>query len=412
MRVLHVTPRYPPAIGGAERWCEGLARWQGAQGNDVRVLTLRAVSEDEVWGPGRLPPESVAVGAHDRVGGVSIRRCRLGRPAGRAISKLLGVMGLHALARPQSAELYGLLFAGARNADVVHVHGLPGPHAYVGWLAARAARRAVVLTPHFHAGDPWFEHRLVHWLLRRYDAVIVLTAAEAATLQDRGVAAARIVVASTAVDAPVAAPPSMPRDAVRAALGVPRDAPLLCFLGRKSMNKSLEVLLAALPRLATRPRPALVIAGPGTAWYRELIERERSDGVIDLPPLSEEAKASLLAAADLLVLPSQREAFGIVFLEAWAAGVPVLGADIPAVREAIGDAGWTFRPGDPDDLAVRIDALLAAPEAARELVARGRRRIAQLHTWAQVGPSVMRAYELARSLRRGRAPDIVRQLDG
>ena len=180
-----MTPRYPPAIGGAERWCEGLARWQGAQGNDVRVLTLRAVSEDEVWGPGWLPPESVAVGAHDRVGGVSIRRCRLGRPAGRAISKLLGAMGLHALARPQSAELYGLLFAGARNADVVHVHGLPGPHAYVGWLAARAARRAVVLTPHFHAGDPWFEHRLVHWLLRRYDAVIVLTAAEATTLRRR-----------------------------------------------------------------------------------------------------------------------------------------------------------------------------------------------------------------------------------
>src|SRR5207244_3534081 len=102
----------------------------------------------------------------------------------------------------------------------------------------------------------------------------------------------------------VAPPPSVRREEVRAALGVAWDAALLCFLGRKSVNKSLDVLLAALPLLATRPRPVLVIAGPDTAWYRELRACQRTDGVIDVPALTEEAKGSLLAAADLLVLPS------------------------------------------------------------------------------------------------------------
>ena len=90
--------------------------------------------------------------------------------------------------------------------------------------------------------------------------------------------------------------------------------------------------------------------------------------------------------------PSRHEAFGIVFLEAWAVGTPVLGADIPALREVIGGAGALFRAEDADHLARSIDEVLADPEHARRLVERGRQRIRALHTWDQVGPAVMAAY--------------------
>ena len=123
-----------------------------------------------------------------------------------------------------------------------------------------------------------------------------------------------------------------------------------------------------------------------------LREAPCAERIRDLPVLSESAKSALLAASDLLVQPSRHEAFGIVFLEAWAVGTPVLGADIPAVREVIGDAGALFRADDAGHLASSIDAVLADRERARRLAERGRQRIRALHTWEHVGPAVMAAY--------------------
>src|SRR5262249_45060871 len=147
--------------------------------------------------------------------------------------------------------------------------------------------------------------------------------------------------------------------------------------------------------------------GPTTAWYRQLPRPEQGIArVFDLPMLSERAKADLLGASDLLVLPSRGEAFGIVFLEAWAVGIPVIGAAIPAVLEALGDAGAPFRPGAPLAPAAAIDDVLANPAAARERTARGRRRIMESHTWERVGRAVASAYErvlIARGARAARA---------
>ena len=81
MRILHVIHRYPPAIGGGEFWCAGLARWQAAQGHRVRVATLRAVDDDELWGEAvwgpdldDVQPRAVAVGRHDLQDGVEVLR--------------------------------------------------------------------------------------------------------------------------------------------------------------------------------------------------------------------------------------------------------------------------------------------------------------------------------------------------
>ena len=180
---------------------------------------------------------------------------------------------------------------------------------------------------------------------------------------------------------------------VRTALAVPPGAPLVCYLGRKSSAKSLDVLLHALPAVKHLPPPILVLAGPATEWFQRVLrEAPCAERIRDLPLLSEAAKNALLAASDLLVQPSRREAFGIVFLEAWAVGTPVLGADIPAVREVIGDAGSLFRAEDADHLASSIDEVLADRDHARRLAERGRQRIRALHTWDHVGTAVMAAY--------------------
>ena len=394
MNILHVIPRYPPAIGGAEHWCQGVARWQAAHDHQVDVLTLRAVTDDDLWAePGQMEGP-LAVGTHDCDQGVRVRRCTLGGRAGPGISSVFGVVGALALTRAHSAELYGRLVTAARKADIVHVHSVPGPHVYAAWLAARARRRPIVLTPYFHAGEPWFEHPTVRWILRRVDALFSLSRAEAVALAANGATAERIVDASNAIDWPPAPDPSPARERIRTALRVPSGSPLLLFVGRKAASKNVDLILRALPLVRHRPRAVLALVGPATAWYQTLGDLTRNDGVRDLPLLSPAAKAELLAAADLLVLPSKAESFGTVFLEAWSRGTAVIGAEIPAVREVIGDAGLTFRPDDAVDLAARIDELLAVAEAASAMVERGRQRIAARHTWTQVGEAVMRGYDL------------------
>ncbi len=386
MRILHVIHRYPPAIGGSESWCAGVARWQAQHGHEVTVLTLRAVEEDELWDR-TGSPGPVAVGAEDRDAGVRVRRCAVETP-GAALQKLLHRRGLWAWTGALSPEFCGRLVRLAAASDVVHGHTVPLAHNYLVWLAARVARRPFVLTPHFHAGHPDHEARAVRWLLRRADGVLAVTASEKTALTSRGVSLGRISVVTNAIDFRPTEEPS-PRQLGRGALGIPPGAPLLCFVGRKAATKSLDVLFAALPLIRHRPAPVLVLAGPSTSWYRSL---RLPPGAIDLPVLSDRAKADLLSASDLFVLPSRNEAFGIVFLEAWAAGTPVVGADIPATREAIADGGTTFRPDDPTDLAATIDTALANPAEMQHQVARGRQRIAAAHTWDRVGPLVEEAY--------------------
>lgn len=395
MRILHVTQRYPPAVGGAETWCAGLARWQASQGHDVRVLTLRAVQDDELWGDVEPLPAPVGVGIADDDRGVRVRRCAPAR-FGFTGSNLLGRLKLSSWTCSHSPEMYGLLPRAARWADVVHAHTVPAAHIFAAWVAARLTRRPYVLTPHFHEGEPVHEQPPVRWLLRHADRVVVDTATEAVLLAARGVDPQRITPATIAVDPAVLGSAAGSRAVVRAALGIDSDVPLVCFVGRKQSNKGIEVLLAALPHVRHRPRPIIALAGPTTGWYRQLPRPEQSIvRVLDLPMLSERAKADLLGASDLLVLPSRAEAFGIVFLEAWAVGIPVIGAAIPAVCEALGDAGITFRPDDPVSLAAAIDDVLANPGAARERTARGRRRILESHTWERVGRAVAQAYERA-----------------
>src|SRR5438552_604615 len=103
------------------------------------------------------------------------------------------------------------------------------------------------------------------------------------------------------------------------------DAALLCYVGRKAPNKGLDVLLRAVERIQG-PDCVLVVAGPSTAWYDRLLAEARGGRIIDLPALSEGAKFDLLAAADVLVLPSRHASLGTVFLAAWALAPPAPGA--------------------------------------------------------------------------------------
>ena len=84
-------------------------------------------------------------------------------------------------------------------------------------------------------------------------------------------------------------------------------------------------------------------------------------------------------AADVCVIPSRWEGFGLVAVEAMASGVPVVASDLPGLREVVGDAALLFPPGDAEALARQIRRLLDSPELKAECVRKGLEQCTPLH---------------------------------
>ena len=135
----------------------------------------------------------------------------------------------------------------------------------------------------------------------------------------------------------------------------------------------------------------LLLVGPGSAWFeRQLaaLPAEERGWIRDLGVLGESDKLAALRSCDLLVQPSPHEAFGIVFLEAWACGLPVIGADAGAIPGVVERGGLVFRPGDADDLARAVARLLDEPELARAAARRGLERVEEEFEWDRIAATV------------------------
>ncbi|GAA3614499.1 glycosyltransferase family 4 protein [Marihabitans asiaticum] len=174
--------------------------------------------------------------------------------------------------------------------------------------------------------------------------------------------------------------------------------PTIAFLGRiDEPRKGLPVLAEAMPEvLRALPGARLLVVGPGSSEAaRSRMPAEVAAATEFLGAVSEEDKAALLASADIYVAPhTGGESFGIVLVEAMAAGAPVLASDLPAFVRVLDGAraGATFRTGQAGDLATQLTGLLHDRERRDELAARGRRR-AEVFDWDVVTRQVTAVYE-------------------
>jgi len=181
------------------------------------------------------------------------------------------------------------------------------------------------------------------------------------------------------------------------------------FVGTIEPRKNVSGLLNAYARLlARRPNaPRLVIAGHRDTSAPDAL------AAIERPPLaghvecrgyvSSADRESLYKGAQVFVLPSFDEGFGIPALEAMSAGVPVVVSNRGALPEVVGDAGLLVDPDDPDSLASAIERLIGDSDLRAASARRGLER-ARHFTWAQTARDVRRAYEDALLARRHRAP--------
>ena len=175
----------------------------------------------------------------------------------------------------------------------------------------------------------------------------------------------------------------------------------LLFLGRiEEPRKGLAVLIAALPAiLAQVPDLTVVVAGPGDSDdVRKDIPDDVARAITFHGTVSDERKQELLRESQVYVAPhTGGESFGIVLVEAMAAGACVVASDLPAFRQVIEDgrAGRLFPAKDSAALAEAVLSVLHDDAARRALVARGHVRAAQFD-WDSVVDDVLEVYESVR----------------
>jgi len=273
--------------------------------------------------------------------------------------------------------------------DVLHVHSPEAPS--LSLLACMNARGPIVAT--FHAANP--RSRIMATLksalqpqMEKIQGRIAVSPAARKTIVEHLGGDAVVIPNGVAVAAFAAAEP-LP--------GWPQPGGVVGFLGRlDEPRKGLPVLLEAFAKLASRrPELRLLVAGPGDAEpLRDLPTRLRKR-VVPLGQLDEGDNARFFHSIDIYAAPHRGgESFGIVLLEAMAAGTPIVASDLAAFRRVLagGRGGRLCRPGDAGALAEALDGLLEDPGARRTLVSSGRSLVRQ-YDWATVTRQVLDVYE-------------------
>lgn len=347
MRVVHVYKDHDPVPGGIEHTIRDLARAQATAGLDVAVL---------VTDPGGQPRREVVHG---------VRILRVPRFATLASTPLPHGMG-RALA--------------ALAPDLVHVHMPYPPGSVTAWWHRH--RAPYVIT--YHCDIVRQQRLLIAYrpLLRRIlrDAAAVMPTSQryaetSAVLADAAVPLTPVPLGIDPAPLRAAAAAAAAEHDVAAASDSGRT---VLFAGVHRHYKGVDVLLRAMTQLPAEIR--LIVAGDGplrTAWQDLAVALELEGRVDFVGRVDDAALHRLYASADAVVLPStsRAEAFGLVLLEAMAAGVPAVTTEVGSATSEVvvdGVTGAVTRPGDPDALADAIARVLGAAHGAMAAAAAAR----------------------------------------
>jgi glycogen(starch) synthase len=380
MRVAMLSWEYPPlVIGGISAHVEGLAQAMARAGHEVVVLSLhhQDVADDTT------------------VDGVRIVRARTDLPW-IPDHDLVARM---ASANHQLVQLKTQL--GTWRPDVVHAHD---------WLVAWAgdtlkALWDVPLVATIHAtergrhgghlppGPPATINAAEWWLTYQAREVICCSKFMAREVVDGfELPLDKLHLVPNGVDPQLWAPPAGPR---------PAREPLVLAWGRVQYEKGFQVLASAMGLLRHKvPGIRCVIAGRGS-YLPELQMQIDVEGVSNLVHLAgfvpDDELRKLLHRAGCVVIPSLYEPFGIVALEAMAAGAPTIVARTGGLAEIVEgtNAGLVFEPGSRDQLAALIEQVLTEPVTAARLAEQAARLLTERYSWDAIAASTVKVYEQA-----------------
>jgi glycogen(starch) synthase len=393
VKILMVSWEYPPVvIGGLGRHVHHLSTALAAAGHEVVVLSRRPTGTDP-----STHPSSDEINEHVRV--VAAAQDPHEFSFGNDMMAWTLAMG-HAMVRAGLSLDF--------TPDVVHAHD---------WLVAHPAIALsefydVPMVSTIHATEAgrhsgWVAgslsrqvHAVESWLVRESDSLITCSASMSDEITELfGPGLAEITVIRNGIDAA-----RWPFATRRPHTGPPE----LLYVGRLEYEKGVHDAIAALPRIRrAHPGATLTIAGEGTQqdWLVEQARKHRvRKATRFVGRLDHDELLALLHRADIAVLPSHYEPFGLAALEAAAAGTPLVTSNIGGLGEAVIDneTGLSCPPRDVARLAAAVCTALDDPPAAQRRARVARQRLTADFDWHTVADETAQVYLAAK--RRERQP--------
>ncbi len=377
-----LTWEFPPrVVGGIARHCEGLAKALVQQNHEVHLFTL-----DFPGSP-----------SYEEMDGIKVYRAstELGHP--NFLTWVL--MFNHFLSKRMADVVQKVDF------DVMHVHD---------WLAAFSGitfkhyvKKPMILTVHstevgraqgLHSPDSFSINGIEWWSNYEADRVIVCSQSMKNEICSHfNLPPDKVDVIPNAIDATKYQIP-VDRGAVRQRYGVGWGEKLILCVGRLVPQKGIEYFIRAIPIIARRyPEAKFVIVGEG--WSRDILEAEaRASGhqrkIQFTGFASDKEVIELMTSADVLVVPSIYEPFGIVALEGMATGVPVVASKVDGLSEVIEHerTGIFVYPRSPDSIAWGIHRVLSDPDHAKWLTENAKDKLHKAYSWEAVAMKTVDVY--------------------
>jgi alpha-1,6-mannosyltransferase len=357
--LIDTTMMYAPRSGGVKRYLTAKRSWLAAHRPDIRHSLVVPGARTHL----------------DSDGLVTVAATRLPFGDGYRMPANVGkwAAALRSCA-PDIIEAGDVMVPGHGAQEAGDALGIP----VVGFCHTDAAALAAL-----HLGD-WAEQPTFNFwaqAYQRFDQVVAPSNHTASRLAEAGVE--RVLVQPLGVDTDLFHPSRGDRGKLLKRLGLPSATRLLVFAGRPAREKNIESMVAAVERLGDPYRLVLIGAGRDTRY---------SSKVICLDYEREPAKlAGLVASCDAFLHGNEHEIFGLVVLEAMAAGLPVVGPSRGGVGELIDHSvGQHALTADPAGLAEAIEALFARDLDALSKAAR--RRAETRHGWGATFEGLVRLY--------------------
>ena len=361
MKILQGCVRYPPAPGGAETVVKAYSEGLRDLGHDVEVITTDLYTETP-FVKKEMPSE---------VNGINVTRHKAYTVSGEA----------HYVLAPGMVQSFL-----SKKADIIHTHSYGYFQNHAGWIRERFQSTPWVITPHFHPSWSMWGGAKRKTLREFYDTVIGKGTMESADLitcvskHERDMLVSEIGISEDNIkiiynginwnDWQI-----LPDKNIFRKQYPDISDKFVLFAGRLATNKGLSDLISAM-NLVNQKSVDLVITGADMGLGKQLEKEALEKGVRmhRLGHIDDETYRSVLAAAEMLVLPSEYEAFGIVLLEAAAAETAVIGTNVGGIPEAMspGNNGLIVEYNDVDNLSKSIATLLDDAKLCKEMGKAGR----------------------------------------
>jgi len=385
-RILFITHLYYPALGGAERVYQRVAEGLASRGHEVWVLTSDAVSTEQYFHGIQNAPPSTEIINKVRVvrQSLSTRIYRYMRYP-HALNRVRGFASLcgSLVFGPHFFDQFKLILK--QRFDSVIAGPTPTSTIYYALIykAVHSFSRLIIF-PHMHTRDRMHTSALNIWVLKRASMILATTDSEKKYLLSRGIKDGRLKRVSNGVEDALLQVPMLNNEEYN-------DCVL--FIGHEGEHKRIPHLIDAMQAVWENGYcNPLVIAGARTNFSVTIDQKiknlppEQQSRIFRINDFPEEQKVSLLDNCRMLVNPSSYESFGIVFLEAWARGKPVIGSRIPAVREIIKDGinGFLFDPCKHNSLEDKMSLLLDDQSLAQRLGRAGQKEVEGRYVWSKI----------------------------